>query len=124
MSVRLAAPNWRDCERGLAPPWPRSGEGGNSNRLREIRQHCYNPRSPSFTLVSIWSAIQLLMIVRASRLRLVVAGLGVGLALTSLAACRRKEAPAPAVATPTVTLNHDRAPLGSPLDVTYKFVVA
>jgi hypothetical protein len=64
------------------------------------------------------------MIVRASRLRFVVLSLGVGLALGSLAACRRKDAPAPAVATPTVTLNHDRAPLGSPLDVTYRFVVA
>ena len=42
----------------------------------------------------------------------------------SLAACKRKEAPAPPMATPTVTLNHDKAPLGSPLDITYKFVVA
>jgi hypothetical protein len=41
-----------------------------------------------------------------------------------LSACRRKEAPAPPMATPSVTLNHDRAPLGSPLDITYKFVVA
>lgn len=30
----------------------------------------------------------------------------------------------PAVATPTVTLNHERAPAGSPLEITYKFVVA
>ena len=34
------------------------------------------------------------------------------------------EAPPPPVATPSVTLSHDRAPLGSPLDITYKFVVA
>jgi len=40
------------------------------------------------------------------------------------AACRRKEPAAPPVATPTVTLGHDKAPLGSPLDITYKFVVA
>jgi hypothetical protein len=40
------------------------------------------------------------------------------------AACRRKEAPAPPVATPSVRLNHDKAPLGSPVDITYKFVVA
>lgn len=49
------------------------------------------------------------------------------LAVLSLAAgtaCSRKEVDAPPVATPSVTLNHDRAPLGSPLDVTYKFVVA
>jgi hypothetical protein len=39
-------------------------------------------------------------------------------------ACRKKEAPAPPVATPSVKLSHDRAPLGSPIDITYKFVVA
>jgi len=64
------------------------------------------------------------MIVRASRLRFIVLGFGVGFALGGFAACRRKEAPPPPVATPSVTLNHDRAPLGSPLDITYKFVVA
>src|ERR1041385_3794236 len=42
----------------------------------------------------------------------------------SLAACRHKESPAPPVATPSVTLNHDKAPLGSPIEITYKFVVA
>lgn len=40
------------------------------------------------------------------------------------AACRSKAPDAPPVATPTVTVNHDKAPLGSPLDITYKFVVA
>ena len=40
------------------------------------------------------------------------------------AACRKKDAPAPPMATPTVTLSHDRTPLGSPIDITYKFVVA
>jgi len=40
------------------------------------------------------------------------------------AACRRKEAPAPPVATASIHLNHDKAPLGSPIDLTYKFVVA
>jgi hypothetical protein len=43
---------------------------------------------------------------------------------SGLAACRRKEAPAPPLATPSVSLNHDKAPLGSPIDITYKFVVA
>jgi hypothetical protein len=48
------------------------------------------------------------------------------LVLSSLAAagCHRKEAAAPPVATPSVTLNHDKAPLGSPLEITYRFVVA
>jgi hypothetical protein len=45
-------------------------------------------------------------------------------AFTGSAACRRKEAPAPPLATPSVTLSHDKAPLGSPLDIHYKFVVA
>src|SRR5579862_2768120 len=45
-------------------------------------------------------------------------------AVTSLAACRGKEASTPPVATATVTLNHDRAPAGSPIEITYKFVVA
>ncbi len=39
-------------------------------------------------------------------------------------ACRKKEAATPPVATPSLTINHDKAPLGSPVDVTYKFVVA
>jgi hypothetical protein len=39
-------------------------------------------------------------------------------------ACSRKQDTAPPVATPSVTLNHDRAPAGSPLEITYKFVVA
>lgn len=43
---------------------------------------------------------------------------------TSLAACRRQEAAPPPMATPSVTLSHDKAPLGSPIDITYKFVVA
>jgi hypothetical protein len=45
-------------------------------------------------------------------------------ATTTLGACRRKEAPAPPVATPSLTLSHDKAPLGSPIDLHYKFVVA
>jgi hypothetical protein len=42
----------------------------------------------------------------------------------SSSSCRKAEPAAPPMATPTVTLNHDRVPLGSPLDITYKFVVA
>jgi hypothetical protein len=41
-----------------------------------------------------------------------------------LAGCRKKEAAAPPLATPSLTLSHDKAPLGSPIDITYKFVVA
>lgn len=54
---------------------------------------------------------------------IIVAAFCVALA-GSLSGCRQKEPPAPPVATPSLTLNHDRAPLGSPLEITYKFVVA
>jgi hypothetical protein len=55
--------------------------------------------------------------------------LALGVALVSsvclpLAACRRKEPPAPPVATPSVTLNRDKAPLGGPIEMTFKFAVA
>jgi hypothetical protein len=39
-------------------------------------------------------------------------------------ACGSSEPQEPPVATPTVTINHDRAPAGSPIEITYKFVVA
>ena len=48
----------------------------------------------------------------------------VAVVTSSTSACRKKEAPAPPVATPSVTLSHDKAPLGSPLDIHYQFVVA
>ena len=38
--------------------------------------------------------------------------------------CGRKDQAMPPVATPGITLNHDRAPAGSPLEITYKFFVA
>jgi len=46
------------------------------------------------------------------------------LAAGTLSGCRKKDAAAPPMATPSVTLNHDKTPLGSPIDITYKFVVA
>ena len=39
-------------------------------------------------------------------------------------ACGGPAPAGPAVATPTVTLNHERAPAGSPLEITYKFLVS
>lgn len=39
-------------------------------------------------------------------------------------ACRKKDTTAPPVATPSVSLNHDRAPIGSPVEITYTFAVA
>jgi hypothetical protein len=44
--------------------------------------------------------------------------------IVAATSCRRHEPEAPPVATPSVSLNRDRAPLGSPIDITYKFVVA
>jgi hypothetical protein len=47
------------------------------------------------------------------------------LSVAAAAGCGRGTTDAgPAVATPSVTLSHDRAPAGSPLELTYKFVVA
>ncbi len=40
------------------------------------------------------------------------------------AGCGRKESDQPPVATPTVTLDHEKVPAGSALEITYKFVVA
>jgi hypothetical protein len=42
--------------------------------------------------------------------------------LTAGTACRKKEPVTPPLATPAVTLSHDKAPLGSPIDITYRFV--
>ena len=41
-----------------------------------------------------------------------------------VAGCGEKGPPAPPVATPSVNLSHDRVPIGSPIEITYKFVVA
>jgi hypothetical protein len=53
-----------------------------------------------------------------------VAALVVVAALTAVASCKRKQPDTAPVATPSVTINRDRAPLGSPIEITYKFVVA
>ena len=53
-----------------------------------------------------------------------LAGLFVTAAVLSGAACRREEPEPPPVATPSFAASQSRVPLGSPLDVTYKFVVA
>ena len=55
--------------------------------------------------------------------RLSIICLGVGVVLSGVA-CGRKETAGAPLATPSLTLSHDRAPAGSPLELTYKFVVA
>jgi hypothetical protein len=47
-----------------------------------------------------------------------------GICAASVAACRRKQPEPPPVATPSFSVNQTRIPLGSPVEVTYKFVVA
>jgi hypothetical protein len=47
-----------------------------------------------------------------------------GLAVLVLAGCRRTSESQPAVAKPSVKINHAKAALGSPIDVTYRFEVA
>jgi hypothetical protein len=57
------------------------------------------------------------------RVRAAIAASIAGLVLLT-SACSRKDNSAPPVATPTLTLAHDKVPLGSAVDVTYRFVVA
>jgi hypothetical protein len=57
---------------------------------------------------------------RATRLFL----LATAASLPFVAACKSKEPAAPPVATASVQLSRAKAPLGSPIDITYKFVVA
>jgi hypothetical protein len=64
------------------------------------------------------------MIVRCSRWSPVLGLAALAVVSSGPAACKRKEAPAPPLATPSLKLSHDKAPLGSPIDITYKFVVA
>jgi hypothetical protein len=61
---------------------------------------------------------------RSVRSTVVIASAALVAAACAFSACRKKDAPAPPVATPSLTLSHDKAPLGSPLDIHYKFVVA
>jgi hypothetical protein len=58
------------------------------------------------------------------RIVLAAAAGALGLAAGLSAACGGGKEASPPVATPTVTLNKSRASLGSPLEITYKFVVA
>jgi hypothetical protein len=45
-------------------------------------------------------------------------------AVASVSSCRRAQKPEPGVATPSAAVSREKVPLGSPLDITYKFVVA
>jgi hypothetical protein len=64
------------------------------------------------------------MSLRRSSLSRTVAVVAVAAAVSLAAGCRRKEAPAPPVATASVTIDHPKAALGSPIEITYKFVPA
>jgi len=48
----------------------------------------------------------------------------IALCLVGAAACRRKQAEPAPVATPSFSISQSRVPLGSPVEVTYKFTVA
>jgi hypothetical protein len=48
----------------------------------------------------------------------------VAIAIGLLSGCRAQEEPERGLAKPAVKLQHDKVPLGSPLDITYTFVVA
>jgi len=64
------------------------------------------------------------MILRPQLQTVALGAVALATLIGSATACRKKEVAAPPVATPSVTLSHDKAPLGSPLDIHYKFVVA
>src|SRR3954468_12249221 len=102
----------------------RSREGGNSNRLREMRQLRYHPRTPVRRWPGALLRLRLIMISRCSYRSFVLSFAILAIASGALTACRRKEAPAPPMATPSVVVSHEKTPLGSPVDLTYKFVVA
>src|SRR5262245_38860265 len=61
--------------------------------------------------------------IHAFRCRSVVTTAALASALL-LAGCRQKEPQTPPVATASIHLSREKAPLGSPIDITYKFVVA
>jgi hypothetical protein len=54
----------------------------------------------------------------------VAACASVGLAAVLVSSCSRKTDSAPPMATPSITLSRSKVPLGGPVDITYKFVVA
>jgi hypothetical protein len=89
-----------------------------------MRQLRYHSRTPSFTVVSTSQQRPITMISRLPRLLAAFGFAALVLVSVSLAGCRKKEPAAPPMATPSVSLNHERTPLGSPVDITYKFVVA
>jgi hypothetical protein len=61
---------------------------------------------------------------RIVRIRWSVVAIVALLAAAAAAGCRRGDSAAPPVASVSLMLNRDKAPLGSPLDLTYTFVVA
>jgi hypothetical protein len=66
--------------------------------------------------------VQQLMVRTSLRLCAILAVLAA--TIMSLEGCRGKDVATPPVATPSVTTSRDKVPLGSPIDLTYKFVVA
>jgi hypothetical protein len=63
--------------------------------------------------------------IASMRRRVSIGFCAVTFAVLALApACSRKAADEPPVAAPSVSLNHDKVPIGSPVKLTYKFIVA
>src|SRR5919198_2136802 len=85
----------------------------NSNRLRGMQQSTIISCTPqidmSFRPVQAAPRIAVVLVLSA---------------ISAVGACWRREPSTPPFATPGLTLNHDQAPLGSPVDVTYRFAVA
>ena len=62
---------------------------------------------------------------RLTRLIRPVTSLSTSIVIVGLvvAGCRRADSPSLGLATPSVIVNRDRAPAGSPVEITYKFVM-
>ena len=87
------------------------------NRFAMTRQRGYNADASRVYRQSI-----VLMMLKTLRGAVCLA-VGI-LCLSSAAACRRNEPEPPPVATPSFSIPQTRVPAGSPVEVTYKFVVA
>src|SRR5437660_10837102 len=117
---------WVRGPQGRLPADAPEREGGKAGTLTDCGgcDNCANIEPHIFHHCFDRFLLRPLIMIKAHSPRSVAAGLAV-LVLVSgtLNACRRKEAPTPPLATPSVTLNHEKTPLGSPIDITYKFVV-
>ena len=91
----------------------------NSNRLREMRQLNYHHARHAFS-----SEVESAMTTSLRRKSVWCRDGPRRRCRFRIAACGGSDQPTPPVANASLRVNRDAAPLGSPIDITYKFVVA